>query len=88
MNYNLGKYLANTNEFEFIFDDGRWVNIDLVNDYPNYIHCDKSQFDKANGQNQTSYDKKCYEENPYGDNSKLYIVLFNLFNDDIKITCL
>ena len=38
MNYKLGKYLAITHEFEFIFDDKRWVAIDLVNDYPNYIY--------------------------------------------------
>jgi hypothetical protein len=88
MNYKLGKYLAHTDEFEFVFDDGRWVNIDLVNDFPNYIHYDKLQFDKENVKNQTSYDKKCYKENTYSDNSKLYIVLFNLFNDHIKITCL
>ena len=79
MNYKLGKYLAHTDEFEFIFDDGRWTNIDLVIDYPNYIHSSKAQ---------TTYDKKCYEENPYSDNGKLYIVLYNLYNETTQITML
>ena len=57
MNYKLGKYLPNTDEFEFVFDDGRWINIDLVNDFPNYIHVSKHYKD------QTAYDKKCYKEN-------------------------
>ena len=79
MNYKLGKYLANTHEFEFIFDDKRWVAIDLVNDYPNYIYKKKKQ---------TKFDKECHEEDPYSDNSKLYILLFNLFNEKFKITIL
>jgi hypothetical protein len=73
MNYKLGKYLPHTDEFEFIFDDGRWTAIDLVNNYPNYIYKEKEQ---------TKYDK----ENPYTDNYKLYILLFNLFNKKINIT--
>jgi hypothetical protein len=77
MKYKLGKYLAHTDEFEFIFDDRRWIAIDLVNDYPNYIYKEKDQ---------TKYDKECYKENPYSDNYKLYILLFNLFNKNIKIT--
>lgn len=89
MNYKLGKYLPFSEEFEFIFDDGRWVNIDLVNDFPNYSHCDKSPIDKSKIKfQQTSYDKKCYKENPYSDNGKLYILLFNLYNDHIKISML
>ena len=83
MNYKLGKYLAHTDEFEFIFDDGRWTNIDLVIDYPNYIHYDKSQ-----SKSQSKLDKKCYEENPYSDNGKLYIVLYNLYNETTQITML
>jgi hypothetical protein len=77
MNYKLGKYLAHTDEFEFIFDDLRWIAIDLVNDYPNYIY---------KGKDQTKYDLECYNDNPYSDNSKLYILLFNLFNENINIT--
>jgi len=79
MNYKLGKYLAHTDKFEFVFDDQRWISIDLVNDYPNYIYKKKDQ---------TKFDKECYEEIPYSDNSKLYILLFNLFNKKIKITLL
>ena len=79
MNYKLGKYLAHTDEFEFIFDDQRWVAIDLVNDYPNYIYKKKGQ---------TKFDKECYEEQPYSDNSKLYVLLFNLFNEKFKIALL
>ena len=82
MNYKLGKYLANTDDFEFVFDDGRWINIDLVNDFPNYIHFTNHYKD------QTTYDKKCYEENPYSDNGKLYIVLYNLYNETTQITML
>ena len=97
MNYKLGKYMAHTDEFEFVFDDGRWTNIDLVNAYPNYIHLDKLNFDKSKfnkdtynikNQNQTSYDKKCYKENPYNDNGKLYMILFNLYNEKSQITML
>ena len=89
MNYKLGKYVALTDEFEFVFDDGRRVNIDLVNDFPTYSHCDKSLIDKSKIKlQQTSYDKKCYKENPYSDNGKLYILLFNLYNDHIKISML
>ena len=90
MNYKLGKYLAHTYEFEFIFDDGRWINIDLVNDFPNYIHYDKSKFNKDtdNIKNQTSYDKQCYNENTYNDNAKLYIELYNLYNEKSQITIL
>ena len=97
MNYKLGKYLAHTDDFEFVFDDGRWTNIDLVNDFPNYIHYDKSKFNKSKfnkdtdnikNQNQTSYDKKCYNENPYSDNAKLYIELYNLYNEKSQITIL
>ena len=76
MNYKLGKYIAATDEFEFVFDDRRWVNIDLVNDYPNYIHYDKIVF-----KNQTNYDKECYDEDPYSDNGKLYLLLYGLFNN-------
>ena len=83
MNYKLGKYLPFTDEFEFVFDDGRWVNIDLVNYFPNYIHFDKSQ-----NKDQTAYDKKCYEESPYSDNGTLYTILFNLYNEHIQITML
>jgi hypothetical protein len=79
MNYKLGKYLANTDDFEFVFDDDRWTNIDLVNNFPNYIHSSETQ---------TTYDKKCYEENPYSDNGKLYIVLYNLYNETTQITML
>ena len=76
MNYKLGKYLAATDEFEFVFDNGQWVNIDLVNYYPNYFH---------KKQNQTKYDKECYDEDPYSDNGKLYLLLYGLFNN-IMIT--
>lgn len=78
MNYKLGKYLPHTDEFEFIFDDRRWVAIDLVNDYPNFIY----------NKEQTKFDKECYEKNPYSDNSKLYILLYNLFNEKFKIALL
>ena len=84
MNYKLGKYLPFTEEFEFVFDDGQWVNIDLLNDFPNYRHCKQSQIKFQ----QTSYDKKCYEENPYSDNGTLYTILFNLYNEHIQITML
>ena len=36
MNYKLCEYLPNTDEFAFRFDDGQWIGIDLVNEYPNY----------------------------------------------------
>ena len=32
--YELDKY--DHPDFKFIFNDGRWINIDLVNEYPNY----------------------------------------------------
>lgn len=32
--YNLGK--LKYPKYEFTFDDGRWIDIDLVNNYPNY----------------------------------------------------
>ena len=79
MNYKLGKYLAKTDEFEFIFDDHRWIAIDLVNDYPNYIYKKKGQ---------TKFDKQCLEENINSDNAKLYIFLYNLFNKNSNITIL
>jgi len=89
MNYKIGKYVALTDEFEFVFDDGRWINIDLVNDFPNYSHCDKSLINKSKVKfQQTTYDKKCSKENPYSDNGKLYILLFNLYNEHIQITML
>ena len=89
MNYKIGKYVALTDEFEFVFDDGRWINIDLVNDFPNYSLCDKSLINKSKVKfQQTTYDKKCSKENPYSDNGKLYILLFNLYNEHIKITML
>ena len=79
MNYRLGKFLAKTDDFEFVFDDRRWINIDLVTEFPNYIHI---------GKEQTKYDKKCYEDNPYSDNGKLYVLLYNLYNKKISITML
>jgi len=36
MNYNIDVYLAQDDTFKFMFDDRRWISIDLVNDYPNY----------------------------------------------------
>lgn len=36
MNYTIKKFIAETEEFRIEFDDGRWINIDLVNDFPNY----------------------------------------------------
>ena len=65
-------------------------HIDLVNDFPNYIHYDKSKFNKDtdNIKNQTSYDKQCYNENTYSDNAKLYIELYNLYNEKNHITIL
>ena len=36
MNYKLCEYLPYTDEFMFRFDDGKWIGIDLVNNYPNY----------------------------------------------------
>ena len=87
MNYKLGKYLPFSEEFEFVFDDGRWVNIDLVNDFPNYIHWNKSLVHQQI-KSQTNYDKKCHNENPYSDNGLVYLILFNLYNENIKITLL
>ncbi len=80
MYYKLGKFLPHTDEFEFIFNDGQWIGIDLLNDYPNYIYYDKILF-----KNQTKYDKKCYDEDPYSDNGKLYLLLYSLFTN-IMIT--
>jgi hypothetical protein len=36
MNYKLCEYLPHTEEFMFRFDDGQWIGIDLVNEFPNY----------------------------------------------------
>lgn len=36
MNYTIKRFIAETEEFRIEFDDGRWINIDLVNDFPNY----------------------------------------------------
>lgn len=36
MNYTIKKFIAETQEFRIEFDDGRWIGIDLVNDFPNY----------------------------------------------------
>ena len=36
MNYKLCEYLPQDDEFIFRFDDGQWIGINLVNEYPNY----------------------------------------------------
>lgn len=36
MNYTIKKFIPETQEFCFEFDDKRWVSIDLANDFPNY----------------------------------------------------
>ena len=36
MNYTIKKFIPETHEFRFEFDDERWIGIDLANDFPNY----------------------------------------------------
>ena len=36
MQYAITKYDAYDDCYRFVFNDKRWINIDLVNDYPNY----------------------------------------------------
>ena len=36
MNYNVKKYDPNYEEYRFEFDDKRWINIDLEDQFPNY----------------------------------------------------
>ena len=36
MNYTIKKYDPEYDCYRFEFNDKRWINIDLVNDYPNY----------------------------------------------------
>ena len=36
MNYTIKKFIPDTDEFRFEFDDERWIGIDLANDFPNY----------------------------------------------------
>lgn len=36
MNYTIKKFIPETQEFRFEFDDERWISIDLANDFPNY----------------------------------------------------
>lgn len=36
MNYTIKKFIPETQEFRFEFDDERWIGIDLANDFPNY----------------------------------------------------
>ena len=36
MNYTIKKYDPDYDGYRFEFNDKRWINIDLVNDYPNY----------------------------------------------------
>jgi len=36
MNYVISKYDSKFNTYRIKFDDNRWINIDLVNNFPNY----------------------------------------------------
>ena len=46
MNYTLDEFLAKTKTFVFRFSDGKWIDLDLANDYPNYITMFNQLYDK------------------------------------------
>ena len=47
MNYTIKKYVPDYDGYRFEFNDKRWINIDLVNDYPNY-HIINNQYSYPN----------------------------------------
>jgi hypothetical protein len=47
MNYTIKKYDPDYDGYRFEFNDKRWINIDLVNDYPNY-HIINNQYSDPN----------------------------------------
>jgi len=56
MNYTIKKYDPDYDGYRFEFNDKRWINIDLVNDYPNY-HIINTNYSDPNW-NYISDDKK------------------------------
>ena len=36
MNYILGEFMPHDYNYKFVFDDGRWIGLDLARDYLNY----------------------------------------------------
>ena len=36
MNYILDDYMASEKLFRFVFDDGKWIALDLANNFPDY----------------------------------------------------